>query len=90
MNSYDEPELLGHLEPVDPPPFLFTRIEARLKERYAARAPRSWIAVAGVFAAALLVLNLLAIRNAAERRVVNGPADIAAGFGMNDSNQLYQ
>ena len=90
MKDTDALELLTHVRAVDPPPFLFTRIEARLDEQRAAIAPRTWITAAIALAALLLVLNVLAVRSAAHQQGDGTTQRMLSDFGVNTSNQLYQ
>ncbi len=89
MKNTDALELLARVKPVDPPPFLFTRIEARLQELRATAVPRSWVTVTVMLGVLVLLLNLVAVRGA---RQVHGEGDeqsIASGLGISTSNQLY-
>lgn len=90
MNDQDVLDLLGRVERVDPPPFLFTRIEARIAHRRPVVAPRGWVAAAAAIAAIVLVMNVFAIRNATRGRESDVAGNIAVAFGINTSNQLYR
>ncbi len=77
-------ELLGRIERVEPPPFLYTRIMARVQD---APVPARWLVTAGLACAVLVSLNIAVLRHRA------GEADItelAGGLGLNTSNQLYR
>ena len=91
MNYNELIDRLGSVERVDPPPFLFTRIEARIAARAAAIVPRPWLALAGLVAAVMLAVNLIALRNGLDRsHEGEGLGSIAEQFGMSTSNQIYQ
>ena len=90
MRTKDALELLGQVQPVDPPPFLYTRDQARLDERAVAVAPRSWVTVAVALAALLLVLNIAAVRGSLHGRSSDAAQPIASELGLSASNQLYQ
>jgi hypothetical protein len=85
-------DLMHGMERVEPPPFLLTRIEARIAERRRAVVPRTWSLAAGALAVVLLLLNGFAIG----RGVENAPSDhvavqdLGSTFGLSTSNQLYQ
>jgi hypothetical protein len=86
MNNMDELELLGRLERVEPPPFLFTRIVARLHHE---SLPRKWVLAAALAACAIIAVNMLALRGAHGDGNTDGAA-LAVGMGIDASNQLYR
>lgn len=90
MMDTDALELLARVKPMDPPPFLFTRIAARLDAQRALVAPRSWITAAIALAALMLVLNVLAVRNASHRQGDGTTQRMLSDLGVNTTNQLYQ
>ncbi len=84
-------ELLHCVERVDPPPFLLTRIEARIADRRRSVVPRTWSVTAGALAVMLLLLNVFAIGRGAERVPSDQAAlqELGSTFGLSTSNQLY-
>ncbi len=91
MEKRNPDELLKRIGRVEPPPFLFTRIETRIAAREATIVPRPWLAIAGVIAAVMLVANLIALRNGLDlSHEVEGLGSIAEQFGMSTSNQIYR
>ena len=85
-------DLLQGLERVGPPPFLLTRIEARIAERRRTVVSRTWSVTAGALAVVLLLLNVFAIGRGVERPSSDQAAlqDLSATFGLSTSNQLYR
>lgn len=90
MKNTDALELLARVRPVDPPPFLFTRIKARLDERRTRMAPSGWIAVALASAVVLVLLNVLALRNATREHGPSASPELLQEYGITTSNQLYR
>lgn len=92
MKHDDLMELLHSVERVDPPPFLLTRIEARVAERRRSMMPRTWSVAAGALAVVLVVLNVFAFERSVDKVPGDQAAlqDLSATFGLSTSNQLYQ
>ncbi len=92
MKHDDLMELLSSVDRVDPPPFLLTRIEARIADRERAQVPRTWSVMVGALAVVLLLLNVFAIGRGVERVPSDQAAlqDLGSTFGLSTSNQLYQ
>ncbi|MBK7383225.1 MAG: hypothetical protein IPI81_07795 [Flavobacteriales bacterium] len=81
-------ELLGRVGRVDPPPFLLTRIEARIAARQGSRPSPTW-----VFATSMAMLMLVAVNSYV---LFSGKANtevtvdqLVGGMNMGASNQLY-
>jgi hypothetical protein len=79
--------LLERIARVDPPPFLFTRIEARLME--VVQVPRARIVVVACGLALLLLANAVVLTRASRATGASSLGDVAGAMGMNASNQLY-
>ena len=82
---------LERIASVDPPPFLFTRIDARISALSADVPARPWI-----FASATAMLFVLALnafmfvgQGSSTGQVEGSVATIAEEMGMYTSNQLY-
>lgn len=90
MDTNAPEDLLKRVARVDPPPFLFTRIEARLASGALMRVPRARLVAVACGLALLLLANVSVIMRAS--RAAAGPSlgDVAEGMGMNATNQLYQ
>lgn len=84
-------ELLNRIAEVDPPPFLFTRIEARINGPARGVVPQRWVFVAGLSLAVLLAVNTFAVQRRinAERSGRDAMTELASGMGLRTSNQLY-
>ena len=82
MNIDDELERLRQIQPVEAPPFLLTRIRARLRGQEMESTPRSW-QWAGALAFSLLLLGNVLLLSSREQD--NGLAQ----YGIHQSQQLY-
>lgn len=86
MDTNGPEDLLKRIARVDPPPFLLTRIEARLAP--AVQVPRGRLVAVACALAALLLVNAVVLGGKAGS---NGQLDeVADAMGMNASNQLYR
>ncbi len=86
MEIHGPEDLLKRIARVDPPPFLLTRIEARLAA--AVQVPRGRSVAVACALAALLVVNAVVLGGEA---VGSGQLDeVVDAMGMNASNQLYR
>ena len=81
-------ELLGSVERVDAPPFLFTRIEARIAARQEERPSRSWVLATSMAMVMLLAVNSYVLFSGSGNEKA-GVERIADGMNMGASNQLY-
>lgn len=83
--------LLQHIDKVEPPPFLRTRVEARIEATIAETPNRSWV-LAGVttMALVLLVNTVTLFGNRTTSNSNSDPvSELSRGMGMSTSNQLY-
>lgn len=88
MEKDKDLEMLGRIKKVDTPPFLFTRIEAKIQDFEAERFSPTW-AVAWSLALALLIsVNVFAFNNFTSVQN-DGIEQVASGMGLSGSNQLY-
>lgn len=90
MEQHDNIALLKQIERVDVPPFLLTRIEAKiaaLREMYVK--PR-WVIATGLAFATIVLLNVLVI-NKEQRpdRREDAVEGWSGALELNTSNQLY-
>ena len=88
MNNGDALELLGRVGRVDAPPFLFTRIEARLTQ--GAIVPRDRLVVIACALVMLVLANAAVLTRVSGARTGTSLGDVVEVMGMNASNQLYE
>ncbi|HNM23915.1 MAG TPA: hypothetical protein PKL15_00745 [Saprospiraceae bacterium] len=81
-------ELLKKVRPTEAPPFLLTRIEARLRAEAAERLPRSWQWAGALAFGALLLLNALTLRPSGSTST-DTAGSLMSYLQINSSNQLY-
>lgn len=82
-------KLLSNVGRVDPPPFLFTRIEARVAARNEERPSRSWVLATGMAMAVLLTVNTYFLFMGSNE-MSNAPIkQLASSLELDASNQLY-
>jgi hypothetical protein len=84
-------EYLERIAPVAPPPFLFTRIEARIAAQLRDRVPVAQAVAVFCGLALLLVVNTWALRPATAAIEPNAQeaAVLGTSLGLSPSNQLY-
>ena len=87
MENNEAIELLNSIQKVDPPAFLFTRIEARLQQGLPA--PRSWVLASVLALCAIVAVNVVVLRSQRSAGWED-VASLAEGMGLGNSNQLYQ
>ena len=83
MNDID---LLKKVSKVDAPPFLLTRIQAKIRSGEAERLPVSWGWASGLAFSLLLLLNMLALGRSNETTPTKS---LAEQLQMNQNNELY-
>jgi len=88
MDTNGPEELLKRIARVDPPPFLLTRIEARLSA--AVQVPRGRLVAVACALALLLLANVAVIRQSKSDNGGSAMGEVLDGMGLNASNQLYQ
>lgn len=82
-------ELLSNVGRVDPPPFLFTRIEARIVARNEERPSRSWVLATGMAIAFLLTVNSYFLLNGSNEMSTVAIEQLASSLDLTAANQLY-
>lgn len=83
-------ESLARIERVDPPPFLFTRIEAHISAQKQERMPLSWALSLGFTLVVILLLNgSILLRYSTDDTSTNGLNALAAEMQIQTSDQLY-
>lgn len=85
MKNEEQIELLRKVQKVDAPPFLLTRIHARIRAGEAERLPASWKWAGSLAIGLLILMNALAF-TAPER---SESADLARQYGLYQTQQLY-
>lgn len=80
-------DILDRVQRVDPPPFLFTRVEARLEAGTTERPSRAWVTALALAMVFLLVVNTWLLTGG--ERNADGMEQVTASMGMSTSNQLY-
>jgi len=88
MENNDLMDALGRIQCVDPPPFLFTRIEARIAARVVV--PRARLIAVACASAFLLLVNAAVLTRTSSTRSGLSLGDVVEVMGMNASNQLYE
>lgn len=92
MQEMKELEVLEKVNRVEAPPFLFTRIEARIQAQLNEQLPIRWVWVSLSTMLLLVVVNtLILVGNTQHSNASNsGIHHISEEMGMQTSNQLYQ
>jgi hypothetical protein len=92
MHDQDTIQQLARVKRLEPPPFLFTRIEARLATAGQERVPRSWMVASVSLAILLVLLNVSVLRGWSIGRdaAVGADARLMESMGLEPANQLYQ
>jgi hypothetical protein len=78
----DPLKLLQKVEKVEAPPFLMTRIQAKIRAAVTEQAPVSWQWAGATALLLMFWLNFNAVSNTA-------PNNIAAEYGLHQTAQLY-
>ena len=92
MKQQHDLDRLKKVNKVDAPPFLLTRIQAKIDARQMGQAPVpvQWKWASALALAIMLLLNVMAVKNSHQ---TTGAPDaietLADGMLMNASNQLY-
>lgn len=91
MPHPNEIELLEQVNRVAVPPFLFTRIQARIEAQRNEQLPISWVWVSLSTLLLLIVVNTLILRDTTQLSEVSNSNGhhISEEMGMQTSNQLY-
>ena len=89
MNNNDGMDKLKKIRRVEAPPFLFMRIQEKIRSAVAEKVPVSWkwsFAVAALF---IIALNVVVIRNASATAPKADLQEVINAFHLSDSNNLY-
>ena len=81
-------ELLGHIQKVDTPPFLFTRIQQTITNTYATKfSPRlTWtIGISFIF---VLLINVMAINRSLKQSYLNN--NLVKSMDLMPDNSIYK
>lgn len=92
MQEMKELEVLEKVNRVEAPPFLFTRIEARIQAQLNEQLPIRWVWVSISTVLLLVVVNTLILRDSTQLSETSNSSvqHISEEMGMQTSNQLYQ
>ena len=88
MDTNEPEDLLKRIVRVDPPPFLFTRIEARLAQ--GVQVPRMRLVAVACGLALLLLANVVVLKQGRSDAGGASLGEVLDGMGINASNQIYQ
>ncbi|MCC6461983.1 MAG: hypothetical protein IT260_16030 [Saprospiraceae bacterium] len=86
MKNESNIDLLKKVGKTEAPPWLFTRIQAKLRQGEAEQAPGWWPWATGLALAALLVLNLAVWQGAGSPSAAES---LVSSLQLHASNQLY-
>ena len=91
MEELNELELLQQVKRVDTPPFLRTRIDARILQASEDSLSNGWVWSFAATVALLIVVNSMVFLSGTEDSSTSdtGAYTITQGMGINVSNQLY-
>ncbi|MCB0706440.1 MAG: hypothetical protein KDC34_14085 [Saprospiraceae bacterium] len=90
MKSKSNIDLLKKIEKVSAPPFLFTRIEARINQQPEDRIPIKWAYAMSLGLAVLFCFNLLLIRSDFRKsKKAESLQIVVEEMDLHHSNQLY-
>jgi len=81
-------EPLEQIKKVNPPPFLYSKIEKRIKEEQTDRVSAKWLVAASVTLIILIASNSFLISSNLKTKNNNGN-NIADAFQLTTNNQLY-
>jgi hypothetical protein len=88
MKDQEIDDLLARVQRVDPPPFLLTRIEARLETGLSVPRPRLVLAACAL--TVLLLANLVVLTRSSGSAERAALGEVVEVMGMNTTNQLYE
>ena len=89
MGTRSIDDLLSRVQRVDPPPFLLTRIEARLADGGSMTVPRFRVIAVVCGLALLLCANVAVLMQSNSGTSSSNEGQVVEVMGMNASNQLY-
>jgi hypothetical protein len=81
-------DILNKIEKVDVPPFLQTRIEAKIQDLQMQKVPKQWYVIAITTCFLLFAVNFLIIKSN-KTSTNNQESVLVEAYGLNTSNQLY-
>jgi len=92
MMEMNELEPLGRIQKVAPPPFLLTRIEAKITRARAERLPTGWAISLGISLLVLITANTVAYQRS-QGTSGHGQSDVqqlATDLSLSPSEQFYR
>ena len=91
MKTKNELDVLQKIERVDAPPFLLTRIEAKIQAIKADKVSMSWLVSASAAVVALIAFNVSLLTSTSKSQTGNSAEieNVVAGMNLDSSNQLY-
>lgn len=88
MKNEEELDLLKKVAKTDAPPFLMTRIAAKIRAGESERLPVSWQWAGSLAFTALLLFNVFFLKNNT-RKPENASETLAVSLNLQTSNQFY-
>ncbi|MFN0216495.1 MAG: hypothetical protein ACKVT2_19720 [Saprospiraceae bacterium] len=82
-------EQLKKVRKVDAPPFLLTRIQAKIRASAAEKVPVSWNWAGALALSILLVLNISLFIGTGKTPGIDRTQSLAEGMNLQSNNQLY-
>lgn len=81
-------EQLNKIQQVDPPPFLFTRIQQKIEKTYATVLPRKFACALSLSFIVVVVLNVGVLAYKVKQK--NGVNSVAQSMNLVPDNELYK
>lgn len=88
--SHNDFEMLGHIKPTDAPPFLFTRIEQRIKDKEQNKLKPSFVWTLSITMILLLLINIIVLKNESKNSLQSTENNLLSSLNLNTNNSLYQ
>lgn len=86
----DPIELLSHIQQVDAPPFLFTRIQQKIKEEKENQLSPKWAWTLGISVLLFMTLNIALFSSHNRENKQNYEQEMAQSFQLLPNNTLYK
>jgi hypothetical protein len=89
MNIDKKLESLKNIQPVDAPPFLYTRIKQEIDSSIGEKAPANWRLAFATIAILIFSLNISILLNTSSTKKNDGIDGVVSSMGLSNSNDLY-